>query len=181
MHLVESERRVYFIDMHHLQDTIMLRLPPCYVIPNCEKGPNEEKGLPLPLPLPLLIRFCVPDSVLYKMRVIENNSLEMINQLLKVTHTVKITNDEDCVLTTSSHSSLRVFDTDNKELVFDPTCIDLDSGVYKSFVEPIIAIRGFTYDDIHTSTISFDYQVVQMRKFPITIPKLNCKDNLFLT
>lgn len=147
-----DSKRVHFVDLEHIEQTILVRLPPMFV---CN---HTTDRLDLYLP---------PTHYVTKgFDHIEKSAIMFINKEKQ--------REQSFILSTSISENVPVFNTDNSQS-------DIKNFL-NTFVEPIIALNGISYDTDTDPNFSFLYETVQLRQYKIDPPtlKLNADVNLFL-
>jgi len=145
-----DKQLVHFIDLDHITQTMLVRLPPLYV---CDQS-NVDNFMDFYLPL--------NHEVLTTFNTLENNARSFVG----------MNNDESTindVLHTFFSADLKIFNPDNT--------LFSEESVLNSFVEPILAIYGFSYTN---DKISFIYKCVQVKRHSLKAPILNIPDDVNL-
>lgn len=152
MHTVSAENKVYFIDLHNLRDTMLVRLPPSYVYPSTS---NIDTS----------VRFCLSDYIADRFRLLEENAIAPLHN---TTARVDIRKDEDYnSITARCDEDVKVYDSFGNPIGL----FDINS-LHNTFIEPILAIHGFVFDNT-TRCIFFDYQLVQVCTCVINAPTIH--------
>lgn len=173
MHMLDHEQRMCFLDMHDLPTTILVRLPPSYILGEDNKGIDNNGATTM--------RLCVRHSIAELFHIIEENAIAHVNQ----NHpNIQLSRSLDSPPLMNHVVHARI-DVDREVLAFNPDNKPIPSTecnmahLQKTFVEPILAIHGFSYDDDYK--VTFDYELIQLRTCHLSVPSVDVRNvNLFL-
>ena len=135
-------KRIYFMDLENIHQTILVRLPPLFVCKHSQTDGILEMYLP------------PAHHVTKGFQQLEMNAMMFVDQ-------ERTAEPPACILRTSISETLSVFNPDNT--------ISNTTDLVNMFIEPIVAIHGVSYSD---DTVSFMYETVQIRHHHITPPTL---------